>query len=95
MSEEVMSIAGPLISAILVGVVSWTAVRVSVAKIQQQLTDKAENDNRRFDRIERIVGIAEGDGSAFVRRSECLLIENAVKSRLDDIRNDIRDQGVG
>ena len=80
---------GPLLSAVVVGFISWIAVRVSVAKLEQRLDDKDENDRRRFEQLEGYIGLSNGNGSVFVRKGECGLRHEALEGLVVQAREDV------
>ena len=91
-------IVGPLASALIVGGVSYVAVRVSLAKLEQRLADKDKSDDRRFKQVEDYIGITSGNGSAFVRKGECVLIHKATEQEVGRLRDEvdgIRDEFAG
>ena len=82
---------GPFISALVVGIISWTTIRIEAARTVQRINDKEAFDQgsavllastvkatavaldraleerheeycRRFDRIEKRIGVTNGDG---------------------------------
>ena len=83
------SLVAPGLSAIIVGGVSWVAVRVAIATTKQQLTDVVTENERRFGRLEKAVGIAEGNGATFVRRGECSLLHAQMNDQFDRIETHI------
>lgn len=60
---------GGIVAGILSGFAAWNAIRVTLAKQQQKLEDHIVEVNRRFERIEKVVGI-DGTQPAFMRREE-------------------------
>ena len=82
----------------MVGGVSYVAVRVSIAKLEQRLSDKDQSDGRRFKQVEDYIGLASGNGSAFMRKGECALTHVATEQKIEVLRgevSDLRDSFVG
>ena len=74
------------------------AVKTSLVKIQTQLEERARVQaireaevDKKFDRIEAVLGMTAANGSAFIRRGECVVLEHNVSSRLESIKGDIHD----
>ena len=89
MTFDAASLAGSVVTALIVGGCAWVGVRVEVATIKQQLTDVVAENERRFGRLEKAVGIAEGNGATFVRRGECSLLHAQMNDQFDRIETHI------
>lgn len=88
-----------VVELIIVTVVNLGAVLISYGALRQEVRDMKENqtdrhaeNGRRFDRIERAVGISNGaDTGQFVPRRECYLMEKAVQQELEGIKGRLDD----
>lgn len=63
-----------------------TLIAVAWGRLTQRMDEFEERTGERLDRIEKAVGITNGEkGGAFVPRRECLLMETAVKETLHSL----------
>jgi hypothetical protein len=71
---------------ILWGISSIAAVAGSWASLRQRMIDKEKRDNERLERIEKSVGISNGDGAAFVRVGLCKEVHGATQRDLESVK---------
>lgn len=73
-----------VIAAAFAGIGAWVAVRVSLARVDQRLSDHMTSSDRRFERIEKVVGIT-GDPPAFLTAAEWRARMEYVTKKLDEL----------
>jgi hypothetical protein len=77
---------GALLAGIVSGIGSFIAVRISLARQEQRMQDHINEDDRRFGRIERALGIS-GEGVAmFMTGAETRARLDQLADRLEDVR---------
>ena len=77
-----------------VSMVDQPEVRLDI----DMLSDKDQSDGRRFKQVEDYIGLASGNGSAFMRKGECALTHVATEQKIEVLRgevSDLRDSFVG
>ena len=83
-------IVGPVIAGGLAALGAFIAVRVSVARIDSTVKAHMKESDRRFDRVERVVGIT-GDPPVFLTAAEWRARMEAIVQQLDDLKADLKE----
>ena len=82
-----------VLSTLVVAACAWISMRVSIARLDARQAASDKRTDERLQRIERSIGISDTDHAAFVRHSECVIMERSVRDRLDRIDSSVGDLG--
>lgn len=96
-AAQLLAIAlASLLSGLVAGMGAVVAVRMMVVKLQTQMEERETQKQRRdkevdekFSQLHAALGMMGTNGGAYVRRGECLVMESAVREKLEAIKAEL------
>lgn len=63
----------------------------SHVRLETRFNEQRRENERRFERVEKAIGVTDGNGSQFVRRNECVLMERYAGKQLEEIKGELHE----